>query len=169
MFLLGGGPPGRGLVGRTRSKALLAAMGALAAALALVALPFTTLAETTLRFIPYADLSVLDPHWTPVIVTRNFGYMVYDTLFAVDHNFKPQPQMVANWTISEDQLTWEFTLRDGLKWHDGSAVRGADCAASIKRWDARSGSWGQPLIGAAATIRAGEPKRFPRVLKNPRP
>jgi peptide/nickel transport system substrate-binding protein len=139
------------------------------AALVLAAMTTAVSAETTLRFIPYADLSVLDPHWTPGIVTRNFAYMVYDTLFAVDHNFKPQPQMVASWTVSDDKLIWEFTLRDGLKWHDGSPVRGADCAASIKRWGARSGSWGQPLIAAAAAIDAVDDKRFRIVLKKPFP
>jgi peptide/nickel transport system substrate-binding protein len=138
----------------------------LAAAL-LWAMP--ALAETTLRFIPYADLSVLDPHWTPGVVTRNFAYMVYDTLFAVDHNFQPQPQMVDKWTVSDDKLSWEFTLRDGLKWHDGSPVRSADCVASIKRWGVRSGSWGQPLLAAAAAIEAIDDKRFRIVLKRPFP
>jgi peptide/nickel transport system substrate-binding protein len=143
-----------------------------ASCLALAAMLLWTLpacAETTLRFIPYADLSILDPHWTPGVVTRNFGYMVYDTLFAVDHDFKPQPQMVASWQVSDDKLTWEFTLRDGLKWHDGSPVRGADCAASIKRWGARSGSWGQPLLAAATSIEAIDDKRFRIVLKKPFP
>ena len=41
-----------------------------------------------------ADLRSLDPIWTTAYVTRNFGYMVYDTLFALDKDFKPQPQMV---------------------------------------------------------------------------
>jgi peptide/nickel transport system substrate-binding protein len=126
-------------------------------------------AETVLRFIPYADLSILDPVWTPGIVSRNFGYMVYDTLFAVDHNFKPQPQMVGSWTVSDDKLTWDFTLRDGLKWHDGAPVRGADCAASVKRWGVRSGSWGQPLMAAAASIEATGEKTFRIVLKKPFP
>jgi peptide/nickel transport system substrate-binding protein len=122
------------------------ALGRLAFAAAVLLAPAgPAQAETTLRFIPYADLSVLDPHWTPGIVTRNFGYMVYDTLFAVDHNFKPQPQMVASWTVSDDKLTWDFTLREGLKWHSGGLVRAVDCVTSLKRWGARSGSWGQPL------------------------
>ena len=51
-------------------------------------------AQKTLRFIPQADLRSLDPIWTTAYITRNFGYMVYDTLFALDKDFKPQPQMV---------------------------------------------------------------------------
>ena len=52
---------------------------------------------TTLRFIPHADLSILDPYFTGVYITRNYGYMVYDTLFAMDSQFRPQPQMVDSW------------------------------------------------------------------------
>ena len=50
-------------------------------------------AGTTLRFIPHADLTILDPYWSGVYITRNFGYMIYDTLFSMDGEFRPQPQM----------------------------------------------------------------------------
>jgi len=95
--------------------------GALVAAALLLA-PAAAWAETaakTLRFIPQADLRSIDPIWTTAYVTRNFGYLVFDTLFALDKDFKPQPQMVESWTVSDDKLTYKFTLRDGLKWHDG--------------------------------------------------
>ncbi|MBV8120282.1 MAG: hypothetical protein JO081_10155 [Alphaproteobacteria bacterium] len=48
-------------------------------------------APKTLRFIPQADLGSIDPIWTTAYVTRNFGYLVFDTLFALDKNFQPQP------------------------------------------------------------------------------
>src|ERR1700749_3660314 len=85
--------------------------------------------QKTLRFIPQADLRSIDPIWTTAYVTRNFGYLVYDTLFALDKDFKPQPQMVDHWTVSADKLTYTFALRDGLKGHDGQPVRAADCVA----------------------------------------
>src|SRR5271163_1745302 len=66
-------------------------------------------AGTTLRFVPHADLSILDPYFTGVYITRNYGYMVYDTLFAMDSAFRPQPQMVDTWKVSDDKLT--YTLR----------------------------------------------------------
>src|SRR5882724_9907849 len=72
-----------------------------------------------LRFVPHADLTILDPHWTGAYITRNYGYMVYDTLFALDSAYKPQPQMVESWTISDDRLNWTFKLRDRLAFHDG--------------------------------------------------
>ena len=71
--------------------------------------------------------------------------MVWDTLFALDADNKPQPQMVDTWTVSDDKLTYTFTLRDGLKWHDGPPVTAADCVASIQRWGAKDGM-GQALM-----------------------
>src|SRR6202795_5185743 len=109
-----------GMMGKMR---LAAGSCALAFALA----PATGVADTTLRFIPQADLRSLDPIWTTAYITRNFGYMVYDTLFALDKGLKPQPQMVDSWKVSDDKLAYTFTLRDALKWHDGSPVRAADC------------------------------------------
>ena len=86
--------------------------------------------ESVLKIIPHADLKNLDPIWTTAYISRNHGYMIYDTLFAMDESFTPQPQMVDTWTQSDDGMNWSFTLRDGLSWHDGSPVTAADCVAS---------------------------------------
>src|SRR5262245_39933175 len=86
----------------------------------------------TLYFIMRNDLRVLDPMWTTAYVTRNHGYMVFDTLFALDSEFQPQPQMVGDYGISADKLLYRFTLRGGLAFHDGQPVRAADCVASLK-------------------------------------
>src|SRR5437870_6880713 len=91
----------------------------------------------TLRFVPHADLKVLDPIWTTAYITRNHGYMIYDTLFALDASLKLQPQMVDKYTESKDHLKYSFTLRDGLKFHDGQPVTADDSVASLKRWRAR--------------------------------
>ncbi len=125
-------------------------------------------APTTLRFIPQADLRSIDPIWTTAYVTRNFGYLVFDTLFALDKNFKPQPQMVDHWQVSDDKLTYRFTLRDGLKWHDGQPVRAVDCVASIERW-AKRDPFGQKMMEAVATIKATDDKSFTIALKAPFP
>ena len=98
----------------------------------------------TLRFIVRNDLRVLDPLWTTAYASRNHGYMIFDTLFALDSKFQPYPQMVGDYSISPDKLTYQFSLRDALKFHDGTPVRGADCVASLRRWMARD-SLGQAL------------------------
>ena len=100
--------------------------------------------EKVLKIIPHADLKNLDPIWTTAYITRNHGYMIYDTLIGLDSDLKPQPQMLDNWDVSNDSLTYTFTLRDGLQWHDGKPVRSADCIASINRWGKRDGM-GQKL------------------------
>ncbi len=122
----------------------------------------------TLRFIPQTDVQVLDPIWTTAYVTRNHGYMVFDTLFAIDSKFKPHPQMVEGFEISPDNLNYSFVLRGGLKFHDGQPVRGADCVASIKRWTARD-ALGQTLATVIAEMKGGDDKNFSIHLKEPFP
>jgi peptide/nickel transport system substrate-binding protein len=144
----------------------------MAAGAAALALGFEARAQgasaTTLRFIAQSDLRVLDPVWTTAYITRNHGYMVFDALFAVDSKFKPHPQMVGDYNISPDQLRYSFTLRDGLKFHDGQPVRGADCVASLKRWMARD-SFGQTLATAVDELTGGDGKSFTIRLKEPFP
>jgi peptide/nickel transport system substrate-binding protein len=140
-----------------------------AVVLLLAAVPaWSAPAQKVLRFIPQADLRSIDPIWTTAYVTRNFGYLVFDTLFALDKNLQPQPQMVDHWQVSDDKLTWTFTLRDGLKWHDGTPVRAADCAASIERWGKRD-PFGQKLMEAVGEIKALDEKTFSIGLKRPFP
>ncbi|MCA8927545.1 MAG: ABC transporter substrate-binding protein [Alphaproteobacteria bacterium] len=123
-------------------------------------------AEKVLRIVPHADLKNVDPIWTTAYITRNHGYMVYDTLFAKDKEGNVQPQMVREYSTSEDGLTWTFTLRDGLKWHDGTPVTSADCIASIQRWGKRDGS-GQKLMDFTASMEAVNDKTFKLILKEP--
>src|SRR3979490_2623405 len=76
----------------------------------------------TLKAVMHSDVKILDPIWTTAYIQRNFGYMVWDTLFAFDEKFEVKPQMVHTWSVSDDKLTWTFTLRDGLQWTDGKPV-----------------------------------------------
>jgi peptide/nickel transport system substrate-binding protein len=92
--------------------------------------------------------------------------MVYDTLFALDRNLQVKPQMVDTWTVSDDKLTWTFTLRDGLEWHDGAPVTAEDCVASLKRWSARDGM-GQKLMSFVASLEPSGPKTFVMKLREP--
>ena len=107
-----------------------------AAALA-IALPAS--AQTVLKVSLHSDLKIIDPIWTTALISTHHGSMVYDVLFAPDEKLAIKPQMVDKWEVSPDKLTWTFTLRDGLEWHDGQPVTGADCVASIKRWGAKAG------------------------------
>jgi len=100
-----------------RRRTLLGTLPAIALARPAVA---QGTAARTLRFVPQANLTSPDPIWTTANVTRNHAYMVWDTLYGVDAALQPQPQMCAGHEVSADQLTWRFTLRDGLLFHDGT-------------------------------------------------
>src|SRR5204863_36579 len=105
----------------------------------------------TLRFIAEADLKILDPFWTTAYITRNHGYLVYDTLFGTDENGEVKPQMVDQTTVSPDGMTYTFTLRDGLRWHDRQPVLSEDCVESLKRWGKKD-RFGQLLMAHTAKI-----------------
>src|SRR3954452_15301533 len=113
----------------------------------------------TLRFIPQAGLKILDPVWTTAYLTRNHGYLVYDTLFGTDENLEIKPQMVDRTTVSPDGMKYTFTLRDGLRWHDGQPVVSEDCVESLKRWGKKD-RFGQLLMAHTARIAPSDKKTF---------
>jgi peptide/nickel transport system substrate-binding protein len=123
-------------------------------------------AATTLKASLHSDLKIIDPIWTTALISTHHGMMVYDTLFALDEKLQVKPQMVEKWSVSDNKLTWTFTLRDGLQWHDGQPVTSEDCIASLKRWAARD-NMGQKLMTFVAELKATDAKSFTMVLKEP--
>ena len=145
-----------------RAGAAIAAGALGAPALAQVA------ANRTLRFIPHADLSSIDPIGTTGYVVRNHGYMVFDTLYSLDAEFRPRPQMAQGHDIADDGRTVTIRLRDGLRFHDGEPVRAADCVASIRRWAARHGM-GQTIMAVTDELATVDDRTFRFRLKAPFP
>jgi peptide/nickel transport system substrate-binding protein len=123
---------------------------------------------STLRFIPQADVTALDPVWTSVYVTRNHGYLVFDTLYGQDDALQIQPQMVDGHTTEDGGKLWTLKLREGLLFHDGTPVLARDCVASIKRW-ARRDAFGQTLIALTDELSAPDDKTIVFRLKAPFP
>lgn len=121
-------------------------------------------AQSTLRVVMHSDVKILDPIWTTAYIVRNHGYMIYDTLFAMDAKGEIKPQMVDKYDVSADKLTYTMTLRDGLLWHDGAPVTAEDCVASIKRWAAKD-SLGQKMFTFVKEMQVVNPKTFKIVLK----
>ena len=122
----------------------------------------------TLRFVPQANLSSLDPIWTTATVTANHGFYVFDTLYGLDLDLVPKPQMAEGHEVSADGLTWRFRLREGLRWHDGEKVRAVDCTTSLKRFCARD-TFGLLLGRAVEEWRAIDDRNFEIRLKRPFP
>ncbi len=125
-------------------------------------------AQSTLTFIPQADLAILDPVWTTATVTRNHAFLVFDTLFGQDAAFKPAPQMAEGATAEADGKTWTIKLRPGLKFHDNTPVLGRDCVASLQRWGKRD-AFGQALMAATDEISAPDDSSIRFRLKKPFP
>ena len=140
---------------------------AAAAALALPAIARGQ-AQSTLRFVPAADIPALDPVWTSASQTRDHAFLVYDTLFGLDDALRPQPQMLEGYAIEDDGRRWVMTLRPELRFHDGTPVLARDCAASIRRWGARD-SFGQVLMAMTDDISAQDDRTIVIRLKQPFP
>lgn len=138
----------------------------LAASAAALAAPHVARAQGTrvLKFIPQSDLAILDPIWTTAYVTRNHGYMVFDTLFSTNGAFEATPQMAEGLAHENDGKTVRITLRDGLKWHDGEKVLARDCVASIQRW-AKRDPFGQTIAGLTEELSAPDDKTIQFRLK----
>ena len=139
-------------------------------AAATLATPSLVRAESSrvLRFIPQSDLTVIDPVWSTAYTARNHGYLVFDTLFGMDGQYRIQPQMVGGIRIEDDRRSWDLTLREGLLFHDGEPVLARDCVASIRRWAARDGLGGL-LLKATDELSAPDDRTIRFRLKKPFP
>jgi peptide/nickel transport system substrate-binding protein len=122
--------------------------------------------QAVLRVVPHADLKILDPHTNTATITLMHGQMIYDTLFAWDEKLQPRPQMVDTETVSPDKLVYTFTLRAGLKFHDGQKVTSRDAVASIKRWMVRD-VLGQTMARYVASFEPTDGNSFVIRLSRP--
>ena len=125
-------------------------------------------AARTLRFVPQAPLTILDPGFSSANVTRAHAALVFDTLFAVDSALRPQPQMAEGYTVSDDGRLWTIRLREGLRFHDGTPVLAADCAASMRRWAAVD-QLGQLAASAVGAWESADDRTLLVRLKRPFP
>ena len=145
--------------------------GAFAAALLAIAALIVGLAraqpqERPVRLVLNVGLQVLDPAIAPAYVTRNFAYMVFDTLVAMDSKGEYRPQMLESWRVTEDGLNWTFALRPGLEFSDGAPVTAEDCIASLRRWGIRDALGGR-LMAATREMRVVDATTFVLELSRP--
>jgi peptide/nickel transport system substrate-binding protein len=154
---LASGPSG---VVMQRRHVLRSALGGLALSSTLsmpgLALPNQ---QRVLRYVPQADLGSFDPIWTTSIITRDHGFMIYDTLYGTDDKFNPQPQLAAGHQFENEGLECVITLRSGLRFQDGEPVRAQDAVASLKRWMVRA-PVGQKLLSQLDDLAAVDDMRL---------
>lgn len=146
------------------SRKVLGAL--LAAGMASVAPGFAI--GQTLVTVPYAEPTVFDPVTAIAAVTQEHAYLIYDTLFSLDSKGVAKPQMVGSVSKSDDGRVLTMTLRDGLKFHDGSPVTAADAVASIERW-AKRDVLGKTLIGMGMKVVVVDDKTFTVTTDKPTP
>lgn len=146
---------------RTKNLKLMAAVAVTAL---LLQTGLAAAQSNVLRVRPFGDLKGIDPVTNSDYMARNHGYMIYDTLFAMDEKLQIKPQMLEKYDTSADGLTWTFTLRDGLVFHDKQLVTSADVVASLKRWGQRDGL-GQQLFANTASLEAVDARTTKLVLK----
>ena len=94
----------------------------------------------------------LDPHATSAQVARNVNLHVFETLYARDENARPVPDLATGVNVSADGLTYVFTLRQGVKFHNGRDMTPADVVASLERY--RKAGASASLIGAIDSVAA---------------
>ena len=120
------------------------------------------------RWVPHADLTLLDPLFTTAFITNIHAQLVFDTLYSLDAQYRVSPQMAAGHTVEENGLLWKITLREGLKFHDGSSVRAADVRASLVRWSKRD-LMGASLMQATESLTVLDDKTIQFKLSKPFP
>ncbi len=123
-------------------------------------------ADKVVRIVPQLELRIADPYVNTNYGSRNHAHMIYETLFALNEKREPKPMMVGDWSVSQDRLTWSFTLRPGLKWHDGKLVTTADVVASLERFMKKDGLGGK-LQAALDSLKADDARSFTIALKKP--
>ena len=79
-----------------------------------------------------ADVTSIDPHFHNLTPNNNIGNHIFETLVGKDARGKLKPELAESWRTIDD-LTWEFKLRRGVKFHDGSDFTAADVVFSLDR------------------------------------
>jgi len=79
------------------------------------------------------DVESIDPALNSAVDGANYILFAFDNLLKMDKDGKVVPGLAEKYEVSDDQLTWTFHLRDGLKWSDGSALTAEDFVYSWQR------------------------------------
>jgi peptide/nickel transport system substrate-binding protein len=147
-------------------------LGAAASAATAASLPRFAIAQPaaarTIRYVPHANPGNIDPFTNTAFIARDHAFLVYDQLYGMNERFEIVPQMVQGHVVENDGLLWRFTLREGLRFHDGTPVRGRDCVASIRRWGRRD-AFGQALMARVADMTEESDRVFVVRLNRPFP
>jgi len=107
-------------------------LAAVLALSSLALLPVSPIAAEELKIAVAADVTSADPHFFNLFPNNNVAEHIFDKLVQMDPDSKMIPGIATSWKTIDDK-TWEFKLRKGVKFHDGSELTAEDAAFSIDR------------------------------------
>lgn len=88
----------------------------------------------TLNVAFAADPDTIDWMYTAATATRDVGWHIFETLFALDKDYATKPMLAEDYEISEDKKVYTIKVREGVNFHDGTILTAEDVVASIERW-----------------------------------
>jgi peptide/nickel transport system substrate-binding protein len=142
----------------------------IAAALLLALLPPVALAQpgTQLTIAQPAEATTMDPGRSTQVLTVNYFYNLYDALTRWDAALKLQPGLATSWK-QLTETTWEFTLRPGVKFHDGAPLTAEDVKATLERNLVAGKTVVQPGFATIESVQIVNPTTVSIATKKPDP
>lgn len=111
---------------------ILRTLAMTAAATAIVAAASPSWAENVIRWSRAGDALTADPHAANAAPTLNSAHLVYDSLFFLNNDMEIVPWLATGFEL-KDATTWEFSIRQGVRFHDGSMLTAGDVKFSLER------------------------------------
>lgn len=113
-------------------------------------------------------VDTLDPHKMLSAQGQQFSFAVFEALTELDDNNMPAPRLATAWTAEKGGLEWVFTLRQGVKFHDGGDFTSADVVATIERsFDDSLGLRSKDAFGPVKAVRAEGPHAVRLIMSQP--
>ena len=100
------------------------------------ALAGTPISGGTIRAALTASAPTLDPHSGTHLAIREVGLHIFESLLTFDAKFQIVPQLAERWEASPDGKVYTFTLRKGVKFHNGREMTAEDVRVSVERFRA---------------------------------
>ena len=124
-------------------------------------------AETVLRWSSQGDALTLDPHSQNEGPTVTMSLQMYEALVGRDSSMKKQPALATSWSPT-DSNTWQFKLRQGVAFHDGTPFTAADVVFSFQRAASESSDF-KPNTKGIVSVEAVDDYTIDIVLEKPNP
>jgi len=119
-----------------------------------------------LRIATIGEPPSLDLHWTPVTISNQIMWHVFETLYTFDKTWSPVPLLAEGHTVSDGGRRYTITLRKGVRFHTGKAMIAADVVASLSRWG-RMATAGKALWKSVEAVETQGPHEIVFRLKEP--